>query len=264
MGMKSMIKRKATTQKTEMADSHCHLDLIDDRKVIDKAIGSGVTIMITNGVDTRSNKKSVDMADNRYIFAAMGVDPEHAELMDDDELELNIKAIRENARRIVAIGEIGLDNKKAGSFELVAKQRTAFEKQLDLARELNLPVCVHARNAIEQVLQLLEERGITKAQLHFFEGDVVQAKRAEKLGYMISIPPLDSDKRKRVVKEVSIDNIMVESDAPAAGGSPAEVKKAIEIIAEAKGLSFEKAAETTTANAKRFFNLHAGTGFIRA
>jgi Tat protein secretion system quality control protein TatD with DNase activity len=72
---------------------------------------------------------------------------------------------------------------------------------------------------------------------------------------MISIPPLESARRRKVIKEVSIDNIMVESDAPAAAKSPADVRKAVEMIAEEKRITFEQAAHAVVANTKRFFGI---------
>ena len=98
--------------------------------------------------------------------------------------------IKSNAGKIVAIGEIGLDYKKAISFELVARQRTIFERFLDLAISLKLPVCVHSRGTrIDEVLSIIDERGNSRVHIHFFEGNVQQAKEIERRGYMVSVPP---------------------------------------------------------------------------
>ncbi len=244
---------------TRMADAHCHLDMLSAEE-ISNAIKSGVRVIITNGVDTKSNMATLKLADNINIFAAVGIDPEHSNIS-GEELEFNIHLAESNRQHIVAIGEIGLDNKITADANLLKRQREVLDRFLDLAVSLNLPVSVHARNAVEDVLLMLEEKNIAKAHLHFFEGNAEQAKRAERRGYMISIPPFKSSRRDRVIKDVAIDNILAESDAPAAGTSPLDVKKSIEIIASAKGMSFEKAAEVLFYNTRKFFGIDAG--FVR-
>ena len=266
METKAVLKERETTDImiTELADAHCHLDLIQDPSVISDAITAGVRTMVTNGVDTKSNVRAVELSDGRHIFAALGIDPEHAINISGEELEFNIGMIKSNAKRIVAIGEIGLDYKKAADLKAMERQRAIFEGFLDLAESLNLPVCIHSRNALDDVLSITGERKSSKVQIHFFEGNVQQAKEIERRGYMISVPPLDSGKRTKAIKEIAIDNIMAESDAPVAGSTPLAVRKSVEMIAAAKGMSFESAAEAVTLNTKRFFNLHAKAGLMRA
>ena len=266
METRVLFKEKETTELeiTELADAHCHLDLIRDPSAIYNSIKAGVMTMVTDGVDTISNMKAVELSDGRHIFAALGIDPEHAIRMEDEEIEFNISMIKSNASRIVAIGEIGLDYKKAADFKVVARQRTVFEKLLDLAESLKLPVCVHSRNALDEVLSITGEHGSRRVHIHFFEGNVQQAKEIERRGYMVSVPPLESAKRMRALREIAIDNIMAESDAPAAGDSPMSVRKSIEMIAAAKDISFEAAAEATTLNTKKFFGLCAKAGLMRS
>lgn len=237
------------TSIVELADAHCHLDLMNSDE-IREAVQYGVRTIITNGVDTKSNMAAANLHDGKNIFAMLGVDPEHGILMPDAELEFNIKTIR-SARNLAGIGEIGLDkNGKVGNYE---RQKLIFERFVDLAIEMQLPMSIHSRNAVDEVLSILETKGAKKAHIHFFDGGVEQAKRMERMGYMLSIPPLESSRRRKIIKEVSIDNIMVESDSPVATKSPKEVRKAIEMVAEEKRISFERAAEATVANTKRFF-----------
>jgi len=249
-------------QITEMADAHCHIDLIEDRGVIDEAVRFGVRTMLTNGVDTKSNMKSLELADNRHVFALLGIDPEHANVT-KEELDFNINLARKHANKIVGIGEIGLDYGIVKERVPVQKQKEVFGAFLDLAKELKLPVSVHSRDAMGEVLQMLDERKVEMAHIHFFEGNVQQAKEAEKKGYMISVPPLQSSKRGKVIKEIAIDNIMAESDAPAVGATPKDVYKSIGMISEIKKLEFKKTADLLTANTKRFFRIHTKGAFMR-
>ena len=121
------------------------------------------------------------------------------------------------------------------------------------------PVCYNF-----EVLSITGEHGSRRVHIHFFEGNVQQAKEIERRGYMVSVPPLESAKRMRALREIAIDNIMAESDAPAAGDSPMSVRKSIEMIAAAKDISFEAAAEATTLNTKKFFGLCAKAGLMRS
>ncbi|MGC9190329.1 MAG: TatD family hydrolase [Candidatus Micrarchaeia archaeon] len=256
-----MLKEQALTEKDSLhklskhilADSHCHLDLLDKNSIAD-SIAHGIQLMVSDGVDTRSNMEVLKIADDTFIFPALGIDPEHANLS-QSELEFNLDLARINAKRLVAIGEIGLDYKIATDPISIEKQKYVFASFLELAKELDKPVSVHARNAIDDVLSILEGHNIRNAHLHFFEGNIEQAKRAERNGYMISIPPFSSSRRSSVIKSIAIDRLLAESDAPAAGKSPMDVEKSIKIIAEVKGIAFEKAAEQILANTRRFFRI---------
>jgi TatD DNase family protein len=238
----------------ELADAHCHADMIP-QELLKQSIAFGVRTIVTNGVDTKSNVKSIEISDHRNVFPALGVGPEHALKMTDEELKFNVNMIKANPGVVVAIGEIGLDSKVIGGEMGMARQRYVFGLFLDLAMELNLPVSVHSRGALPDVLRILEEKRMKRVHLHYFEGDEKDAVRVAELGYMVSIPPIESSKRQRAIKEIPMKQLMVESDAPAIGGSPKDVEKSIRIIAETRGLSFEEVAAITQNNTKTFFNI---------
>ncbi len=255
-------------QKAETADAHCHLDLISDPTILINAINFGVHTIITNGIDVATSKRALELSERKYIFPAIGIDPETAVKLDgkalDNEINQIMELARQNKDKIVAIGEIGLDYVKAKTDATKARQRMVFERMLDLAKELGLPVSVHSRESMDAVLEILEKRDMRKVHLHFFEGNVQQAKEAEKKGYMISIPPTESSKRKQVIKDVSIDRLMAESDCPVVGKTPVDVEFSIHMIADIKGIPFVKAAEMLTNNTKKFFEVErAKLGHIR-
>ncbi len=256
-------------QKIEMADAHCHLDLIKEHALVLSAIDAGVLTIVTDGINALTSRTAVKIsALNNNVFAAVGIDPENAMYTESRHLIGNVKELKELALnskgRVVAIGEIGLDYMKADTPDLVIKQKKAFIAMLDLAEELDLPVSVHSRNSMGDVLAILKERNIGNVHLHFFEGDVLQAREAERLGYMISIPPIESAKRRAVITEVAIDRLMAESDSPVVGASPADVGKSIAMIAAAKGLEFSRAAEQLTLNTKKFFRIPTDSGLRRS
>ncbi len=241
-------------QKVEMADAHCHLNLMPNSNFAE-FISYGVKILITNGVDTKSNLESLNISDNKHIFPALGIDPQTALLITDNELNFNINLIKENLNKIVSIGEIGLDFIIASDNTKKERQIQVFKKLLDLAIEFNLPVSLHSRNSIKELIYILETKKPHKVHFHFFEGDLNNIEFIKLNNYMISIPPIPSPKRMQVIKELPISNIMVESDAPAASKSPIYIENAIRMISEIKGLEFEKAAKIITDNTKIFFGI---------
>ena len=253
---KQMTSDNSSKYKTlvELADAHCHLYAFDGSVIAD-AVDKGVTTMISNGVDTKSNLKTLEVSDGRHVFPALGIHPDYAETIGDDEVEYNIRLIRENRNILKAIGEIGLDLTHANGIKGIEKQTSLFETFIDLAKELNLPISVHSRNAMPQVLHILDEKGANAVHLHFFEGNADNAIEASQRGYMLSIPPLKSRARASAIKVVPIGNLMAETDSPTADSTPSNVDKSVRMIAEAKGIDYNDAARILTENTKRFFNI---------
>jgi len=241
-------------QRLEFIDAHCHMDMLSEEE-LDNAYARGVTALIVNGVDTNSNMAVLDSLTRNGIFAALGVHPEKAIGMDDKELKYNIDLIRANARSITAIGEVGLDYTFTKNDNEKERQKSVFGQFIDLAIELDKPVSVHSREAMDDTLDILERKGIKRAHLHFFEGDSKHAKRVEELGFMLSIPPLYSAKRLKAMEGISIKNIMAETDSPTAGMHFYDIDKSVMLIAKAKGMDFESCAVEISDNTKRFFNI---------
>ncbi len=240
--------------KTELADAHCHLDMLDHAS-IEESLDYGVSIMVANGGSTKSNLEVLKLADQEHIFAAIGIGPDVAASISEKELLFNVELAKANSGRIKAIGEVGLDFKIAKNAEEIERQKATFGRFIDLAIELDVPVCVHSRNAMEEVLEMLKERKAKRVQLHFFEGNEEQAKIVASRGYFISVPPQESSKRNRAIKEFPMSQMMAESDAPAAGSTPRDVEKSVMIIAKAKGIDYQKAAEEIVSNTRRFFKI---------
>ncbi len=247
----------------DLIDAHCHLDQLTSEEISDSL--KYIDIMLTNSVDLISCIKNLKLVDNKHIFALMGIHPEFALKLKNYEIDYIVNFIRENKARIKGIGEIGLDYSIAKNLKTnILKQKRVFAKMLKLANELDLPVSVHSRDAIDTVLDMLHKYKIKKAHIHFFEGDEEQAMRTVNYGYMISIPPLISKKRVRAIKSVPIEMLMAETDSPTAGSLPKNVIESVKIIAEAKNIDNETAAKILTHNTKRFFNLNdPTTAFLR-
>lgn len=264
-------------------DSHCHLDMDplsqDQEGVIERAYKAGVEKMINVGSSIRGSEASIELA-NRYpnIWATVGLHPH------DAEVTVSIKdacdRLREMAKsdQVVAIGEIGLDFfqlEKGHENEIKKEQEALFSAQLDLALELDLPVVIHTRDAEEDTLRILTEwakKRKTKGRIgvvHCFTGDKEFAKRLIDLDFYIGFTGFITfdqpkfDHIREAVKEVPLEKILIETDAPFLApepyrgetNEPSYVPLVAEKIAVLKCLEVKEVAETTLGNAKKLFTL---------
>lgn len=251
-------------------DSHCHLTAeqfdADREAVIQQAVDAGVTRMLTLATDVGSSRAVIALAE-RYegVYAAIGIHPESVRLAAFEDLEI----IRELAAhpKVVALGEIGLDYYWDRTTAEV--QQTFFEKQLQLAAELDLPVAIHDREAHDEIMATLREmRGIhVRGVLHAFSGGVEMAQDAFALGLMISLGgPVTFKNNKHapdLVRAVPLEKILLETDSPYLAphpyrgkrNEPAHVKLVAERIAELKSVSMAQVATQTTTNAQHLFGV---------
>src|SRR6056297_2742988 len=238
----------------ELVDTHAHLDFPrfdkDRKEVIKRAIDGGVKIIVNIGSSMTSSRNSVELS-RRYneIYSVVGIHPHNA-----DSFNLNVskklKSLSEN-KKVVAIGEIGLDFHYDNSPR--EKQKQAFRAQLRLAKSLDLPVVIHTRDADEETLEILKEENADKIGgiMHCFASDKKMAREILDLGFYIAFGGLITFKNlnnlREVVKEVPINKILVETDAPYLTPDPYRGKRneplyekyVAEKISEIKGLSKE-------------------------
>lgn len=257
----------------ELVDSHTHLNSTkfqdDVAETIERAHAAGVMRLINMGDTLASSARAVELAaqyGTRGVYAAVGIHPEEAfELTGKEDAQLTDWT---RAEHVVAIGEIGLDYYWEKDEERRALQRRIFVRQLDLARQLHLPVCIHDREAHGDTLAILkkEGRGI-EGVLHCFSGSLEMAKETVKLGYHLGVDgPLtykNAAKLPEIVQEIPLEWLLVETDAPymtpvpfrGKRNEPAYVRYVAEKMAAFRGIPFEAVAEATTANAVRLYHL---------
>jgi TatD DNase family protein len=258
-------------------DSHCHLTAeqfdADRDAVIQRAQDAGVTQLLTLATDIPSAQQVLALAERfQGVYAAVGIHPESVRDASLDDL----MALRRLAAhdKVVAIGEIGLDYywDKTG----VERQQLFFEKQLELAVELGLPVAIHDRDAHDAILGTLEKmyggegprrRGAPYGILHAFSGDLAMAQTAFDLGFFVSLGgPITFRNNPRapdLVRGLALDKLLIETDSPYLAphpqrgkrNEPANVTFIAERIAVLKGLSTEEVATQTTKNAQRIFGI---------
>lgn len=253
-----------------LIDTHAHLEMrefAEDRDdVIRRAREAGVDYIITIGTTVESSRDAVLLADKHdFIYAAVGIHPHEVK----DILHPAYEVIRHFARhkKVVAYGEIGLDYHY--EYSPRSDQKRKFRDMLREARELDLPVIVHSREADGDTLQILSEEWSPDlgGVMHCFSGDAAMAKRVIEMGFSISLAgPVTFPKAeslREVVRQVPIEHLLIETDAPYLApqpvrgkrNEPAFVRHNAEMIAQVKGLSFEDVARITSFNAMQLFGI---------
>jgi len=269
-------------------DTHSHLNFKayeNDRDEVIKRTQAESVLCIDVGTKYETSKRAIELAEKyEGIYAAIGMHPIHIKTellklkLDPEEgaftpftEEFDKEKYKELAKskKVVAIGEIGLDyyyrpKSKTKLEEFKKKQKEIFLEQLDLAKELNLPVIIHCRMAHKDVLEMLKDKNL-KGVIHCFTGSLEEAKQYIDLGFHIGINgiifKLDLDE---VIKSIPLDKILTETDCPYLTppiegkdkrNEPIFVKHVIQKISDLRGLSFDEVANTTTENAKKLFNL---------
>ncbi len=260
--------------KPTLIDSHCHLDLLEPpgqvAAVLERAAAAGVDRVVTIGIDQKTSQWAVACAEKfENVFATIGVHPHDAKTIDPKTYD----ALRRLARspRVKAFGEIGLDFYRMHSPKGVQIQR--FHEQIELARELGLPLVIHSRQAMDETLQTLEKTGgfDCPGVFHCFPGDLALARRLAEHGWLVSIPGTvtykKANRQQRVARELDLNHLIVETDAPyltpeplrGRPNEPAYVSLTADKVAALRGLDFAEVAAATTANVERVLGL-PGTG----
>ena len=252
-------------------DSHMHIDdeqFDNDREIIIKKIyDSGVTKAIDLGCNIKSSKKVIDIVNNtNFIYAAVGLHPEEIP-QTEDELWKTIDEIKKLAiqnEKVVAIGEIGLDYYwRKDNKEL---QKTAFIAQIKLANELDLPISIHTRDAIDDMIQIIKNNKVDKSGvLHCcpFNPELVKHGLEEGLyiGFGGTCTFKNSKNACKILEMVPLDRILIETDSPYLSPEPVRGTRndssnlvyIVNKIADVKKKSAEEIANITYKNAENLF-----------
>ncbi|OGO77527.1 MAG: hydrolase TatD [Clostridiales bacterium GWB2_37_7] len=251
-------------------DTHAHLDdgrFDEDRKpVLEQCKAEGVELILNAASDVRSSLKSIALAEEYdFIYASVGVHPHDAKSMDNKTIDV-LRDLSSNPK-VKAIGEIGLDYHYDFSPREVQKQR--FMEQIDLAKQLKLPIIVHDRESHGDIIEIFKNMNVKGmgGVLHSFSGSVEMARECLKLGFYLSISgPItfkNNIKTVEVVREIPLDMLLIETDSPyltpvpyrGQRNYPGYVRYVAEKIAEIKGIDFEEVAQKTLENGKKLFGI---------
>ncbi len=257
-----------------LIDSHAHLDDArydgDREAVITRARQAGVETFITIGCDLATSQAAVELAHQYpFVYASVGVHPHEVKHIGDDWYDQLCRLAK--LSKVVAYGEIGLDYHY--NYSPPKLQRDRFREQIGLARELDLPIVVHTREAQEDTIAILKEE---KAQevggvFHCFSGDAWLAKDALDMGFFLSFSGVitfqNATMLRDIVKTVPMDRLLIETDCPyltpvphrGKRNEPAYVHHVAEKIAEITGgatpASVEEIGRITSQNARRLFKI---------
>lgn len=249
-----------------LIDVHAHLDMLETspEETYALALEKGVDTIFTIGTEPADHLQVLDIAKRLYpkVYCTLGVHPHQANLWNSEVGQF----IRQHAPLpyVVAIGEIGLDYYYNSCPE--AEQKKAFEEQLDLARQLNLPVQIHTRDAEDDTLAILKKfKGEIRGIIHCFTGTQKLADACLDLGLHISISGVvtfkNAEELRQVVKKIPLDRITVETDSPFLApvpyrgkkNTPAYVADVAKFVAELHDISYESLISITRNNTKKLF-----------
>lgn len=250
-------------------DTHAHLDdraFDEDREHLLQSLPEqGIGLLMNPGCSLSSSRNAAKLAaENDYIFAAVGSHPDAADEVNEDTLDFYRTLCRENPK-IKAIGEIGLDY----HYEDIPRdiQERAFRCQMALAKELNLPVIIHEREAHEDGLRIVEEFPEVTGVFHCYSGSAEMAKLLIDRGWYIGFTGVLTFKNARkaieVASSIPLDRIVLETDCPYMApepfrgkrNDPGKLYRMAEKLAEIRGISAEEAQRITMENGKRLYRI---------
>ena len=252
----------------ERVDSHCHLDVTefdaDRNAAVARARAAGVRHQIVPGIDAhRWHQLRNVCARHEGLHPAYGLHPVYMPAHRHGDLD-ELRAWIERERPI-AVGECGLDYFVEGLDH--EEQQHYFDAQLQLAREFDLPVIVHARRAVDAVIASIRKAGRVRGVIHSFGGSQEQARQLWKLGFLLGLGgPVTyprANRLRNLAATMPIDHLLLETDAPdqpdadhrGQRNEPARLTVVLDCIAGLRGEDPERIAAATTANAQRLFNL---------
>jgi TatD DNase family protein len=260
-----------------LVDSHCHVAEpqfdVDREAVLERAAASGVGTIVCVGATgaIERNLPTLDLAGRREpvrVFATVGIHPHDAQTADDAAFDTLARFA--TMPGVVGVGETGLDYHYDHSPR--ETQRAAFARTIALARRLSLPLVVHVREAHEEAADLLRSEGASEIAgvIHCFTGNRDDAFRYLDLGFDISVSGIatfrNADALRDAVRQIPIDSLLVETDAPYLApiphrgkrNEPAYVRIVTEAVAAMRGEDFGVVAAATAANAARLFRFPSG------
>ncbi len=262
-----------------MIDTHAHLDMLPEELfkatvqcLINKSCPEGVEIpldaVITVGCDKEEIPKALNIA-NRYegyVWCSIGFHPYEAGKVTNRDLEELKELAKENEGTVVAIGECGLDYYR--NYSPKEEQHRLFEAQLEIAKELDLPVVVHSRDADEDTVAILRNSGVEKGVIHCFTGTEKLLKGALELGFYISLSGIVTYKNAKdlqeLAKKIPLDRLLIETDSPYLAPVPKRGKKnmppyvfyTLKFLSELLKVPLNMLDKLTTTNAVKLFNIN--------
>lgn len=247
-----------------VVDSHCHLDFDrfdnDRSQVIRRARDEGVEFMINSGVDYRTNKTTLELAEEyEFIHPTLGFSPNY--IFKDDSGAV-LEQIRSNAHRALAVGEVGLDYYHCRNRSGRDKQEKVFKKAIDLARDLHKPLVIHARDSEDRAFELVKDAGLEDVVFHCYSGTAKLMREIAEHGYYISMSTMACfvAKHRVLLRHVPLDKLFLETDSPFLSprrgrNEPGYIVDLARQVARQKRMDVEEVEKATTENVRSFYGL---------
>lgn len=250
----------------KLVDSHCHINdekFNEDREEIFKRAEKNLEFIVNIGNDLETSKESIKYSEKYpFVYAVIGVHPTdistYNDIVEKELIELS------NNKKVVAIGEIGLDYYWMEDEKEVQKE--GFRRQMALAEKLNLPVVIHSRDAMEDTINILNEFPNVKGIFHCYPGSFESAMLVPN-DYVFGIGGVLTFKNARktvdFIEKIDLSRIVIETDSPyltptpfrGKRNEPIYVEYVAQKIAELKNISLDEVINITTENAKRIYNI---------
>jgi TatD DNase family protein len=253
-----------------LVDSHSHLEMPEFKKdlkeVIQRAKTSGVEYIFTVGTEPKDWNRAIEIAHSHpSVYVILGVHPHNVKEIDEETYPTLKKLCADD--KVRAYGEIGLDFYRNLSPRDVQLKR--FREQIQLGKELHLPIVVHDREAHKETLEILKSEKADEhgGIIHCFSGDYEMARECIEMGFYISIPGTITFKNagrfQEIIRNLPLESLLVETDAPFLApvpfrgkrNEPSYVRYTAQKVAEIKRISLDRVAEVTTENALRVYRL---------
>ncbi len=255
-------------------DTHAHLDMpefdTDRASVIERAEQAGVKNIVTIGIDLKSSRIAVELAQaHPGVYAAVGIHPSEAERASEGDIAQLLALVGQP--KVVALGEMGLDFYRNNSTRQA--QLKVFGQQLELSNETALPIIIHCRQALSETLEILGKWSLAsplkeaKGIIHCFSGDLPTVRAYIEMGFYLALGGYigypSSLEFREVIRDIPLNRLVLETDCPflppqqyrGKRNEPSFTLMTMRIIAEIKNLTVEEIARQTTANARTVFRL---------
>ena len=247
----------------EIADIHCHINFDsfngDRDEVINRAKIAGLEFVIDSGFDYASNERSLRISQmyEGYVYSTIGFSPNR---IGKSDYRYALNQILEFSDSIVAVGEVGIDLKKAkASYE---KQKEIFLEFVRVAEEIEKPLVIHARKAEERVFNIIKSRDIT-AVFHCYTGSESLVRQIQDAGFYISLSTLVcfADNVEKLIRHVDLDYLLLETDSPFLSplkgrNEPSNVKFAYQKISQIMDVNNDDVSNKLIKNGSEVFDIH--------
>lgn len=248
-----------------MIDSHCHLEQKNydkDRDEFIESLKKELKAVVTCCARPKDFEITMKMIENHknFVFGVFGVHPEYIKDIPEEEIQEYLELLRQNKDKIVGIGETGLDFWYIKEESWKEKQKELFLRLIEFSKELGKPLVIHAREAFEETIDILEQQDCENVLMHMFGAKQLVPRIIEN-GWYVSIGPVikKSKNHKKIAKNMPLDKILLETDSPWFGdnqrGTPLNIKLVAEKIAEVKKIDFNQIWKKCGENSIKFFKL---------